>query len=147
MPINTRQHGFRKDRSTETAISEVVDYIEQNIFFGKHVIATFLDIQAAFNTISPELIRKTLTEKQINPDMIEWYNNYITHRNIKISINETTINRTIYTGFPQGGVCSAKFWIIAFDEAIDITNELGLTGCGFADDCCTMIGVQTYTKG
>ena len=24
---------------------------------------------------------------------------------------------TIGIGFPQGGVCSAKFWIIAFDKA------------------------------
>ena len=71
--------------------------------------------------------------------MIEWYNNYITHGNIKITINETTIDRTIYTGFPQGGVCSAKFWIIAFDAAIEIINEHGIQGHGFADDSRAMI--------
>ena len=32
----------------------------------------------------------------------------------------------ICTGFPQGGVCSAKFWIIAFDLAIKIINLNGL---------------------
>ena len=29
---------------------------------------------------------------------------------------------TIGIGFPQGGVCSAKFWIIAFNRAIEIIN-------------------------
>jgi len=43
-------------------------------------------------------------------------------------------------GFPQGGVCSAKFWIVAFNEAINIINEHGATGNGFADDCVTAIG-------
>ena len=42
-------------------------------------------------------------------------------------------------GFPQGGVCSAKFWIIAFNEAIEIINSHGAIGNGFADDCVTMI--------
>ena len=47
---------------------------------------------------------------------------------------------TVGIGFPQGGVCSAKFWIIAFNEAIEIINEYGITGQGFADDCGPMIG-------
>ena len=37
-------------------------------------------------------------------------------------------------GFPQGGVCSAKFWIIAFDEAAKILNSHEVTGELFADD-------------
>ena len=49
---------------------------------------------------------------------------------------------TINIGFPQGGVCSAKFWIVAFNEAIQIINSHGATGNGFADDCVTMIGGQ-----
>ena len=56
--MHTRQHGFRSDRNTVTAISEVADYIEQNIFFNKHVLAVFLDIQAAIDTISPEKNKK-----------------------------------------------------------------------------------------
>ena len=59
-PIHTKQHGFRTDHKTITAISEVTDYIEQNIFFNKHVLAVFLDIQAAFDTISPLKIKSTL---------------------------------------------------------------------------------------
>ena len=43
-------------------------------------------------------------------------------------------------GFPQGGVCSAKFWIIAYNQAIKILNTHGVTGFGFADDSCTLVG-------
>ena len=39
---------------------------------------------------------------------------------------------------PQGGVCSAKFWIIAFDYALDIINTEFTEGQGFADDLCIL---------
>ena len=39
-------------------------------------------------------------------------------------------------GFPQGGVCSAKLWIIAFDYALDIINTDLMEGQGFTDDLC-----------
>ena len=42
-------------------------------------------------------------------------------------------------GFSQGGVCSAKFWIIVFDKAISIINQYGIKGTGFADDCSLML--------
>ena len=43
-------------------------------------------------------------------------------------------------GFPQGGVCSAKFWIVAFNEAIHIIYTHGVYGNGFADDIAALIG-------
>ena len=43
-------------------------------------------------------------------------------------------------GFPQGGVCSAQFWIIAFDEAAKILNSNGVNGELFADDGNEIIG-------
>ena len=94
----------------------VVDHIEQNIYFGKHVLAVLLDIQAAFDTINPTHIKDALHRKGIPEEITDWYYNYITHRNIEVNINDVTINQTIRTGFPQGGICSAKFWIIAYDK-------------------------------
>ena len=49
-----------------------------------------------------------------------------------------TISNSI--GFPQGGVASAKLWILAFNEAMEIINSNGVYGVGFADDCCALIG-------
>ena len=43
-------------------------------------------------------------------------------------------------GFPQGSVASAKLWILAFNEAIEIINSGGIYGVGFADDCCALVG-------
>lgn len=108
-PLHARQHGLRNDRNTETALSNVVNYIEKYINNGEHVLAVFLDIQAAFDTISTDKICEELIKRDVDNDMAKWYYNYISHRNMYTTVNGVTSNITASTGFPQGGLCSAKF--------------------------------------
>ena len=139
-PIHPRQHGFRNDRSTETALSNVVNYIEKYINNGEHVLDVFLDIQAAFDTTSMAKIYEELIKHGVDNDLAKWYYNYISHRNMYTTINGISQAIATSTGFLQGGVCSAKFWIIAFNEAIEILNQRGVYGIGFADDCAALLG-------
>ena len=37
-------------------------------------------------------------------------------------------------------MCSAKFWLIAFDKAIQIINSLGIEGNRYADNCSAIFG-------
>jgi ribonuclease HI len=138
-PVHTLQHGFRTDRNTDTAISAVVDYIEQGIFNQKYVIGVFLDIQAAFDTIDPESIRKALLKHGASEIMVNWYYHFITHRNIYLKVKDAKVEFSTSLGFPQGGVCSAKFWIVAYNQALNIINSHGAFGNGFADDSVTLI--------
>ena len=140
MPISEHQQGFRRCRSTETAISNTVNYIEKFSKRNEHCLAVFLDIAAAFDTISPSHIKQTLLEKEVDRNLVNWYYKYITNRHLTLESDDYEIKTCVDTGFPQGGVCSAKFWIIAFDPAIQIINEGGLFGQGFADDCAALIG-------
>ena len=103
-------------------------------------MAVFLDIQVAFDTINTDKIYKELIKYEVDRNLAKWYYNYISHRNMYTAINGATQAITTTTGFPQGGVCSAKFWIIAFNKAIEILNQRGLYGIGFADDCATVLG-------
>ena len=140
LPISNHQQGFRRCRSTETAISNTVNYIEKFDKRNEHCLAVFLDIAAAFDTIQPTHIRDKLLEKEVNVNIVQWYYKYITERHLTLEANDSEIKTCVSVGFPQGGVCSAKFWIIAFDPAIKIINENGIFGQGFADDCAAMIG-------
>ena len=139
-PLHSQQHGFRTDRNTETAISGATNYIEKHIYNGEHVIAVFLDIQAAFDTIKPEAVRDSLLQRGGDPIMVTWYYNCITHRNLYIENNGIKLVISTGTGFPQGRVCSAKFWVIAYDDAVHILNEHRVFGQVFADDSIAMKG-------
>ena len=72
--------------------------------------------------------------------MVEWYYELLIHRNLKTTYGNFELEVTTSMGFPQGGVCSAKFWIIAFDEGARILNTHGVTGELFADDGNGLIG-------
>ena len=63
-PLHNNQHGFRTDRNTETAISSAANYIEKHIYNNEHVVAVFLDNQAAFDTIKPEAVKDALEVTQ-----------------------------------------------------------------------------------
>ena len=139
-PVHTRQHGFRPDRSTETAISNMMNYVEKFVFNRRHCLGLFLDISSAFDTIKPEFIRKQLLKHGGDGQMVEWYFNYLTHRDLFFDIQGYKTSRTVDRGFPQGGVCSAKFWIVAFNEALILINQGSFFGNGFADDLGTVIG-------
>ena len=108
-PLHTRQHGFRADRSTETAISDMTNYIEKYLFNKRHCVGIFLDISSAFDTISPKHIRETLLKKGGDPIMVEWYHGYLTHRNHFLELNNDTTSATTSIGFPKGGFVQLSF--------------------------------------
>ena len=139
-PLHPQQHGFTKGKSTESAISNTIDYIEQQLFERSHCLGMFLDISSAFDSISIDHIKESLLRHNGDPDMVEWYYSYLGRRHLEIELHGDTVHLTTGTGFPQGGVCSAKFWLIAFDMAIQIINSKEIVGNGYADDCSALIG-------
>ena len=139
-PINPKQHGFLTGKSTESAISNTVNYIEKHIMNKQHCVGVFLDISAAFDSIKPGHVRQALLKHGGDPEMVQWYFNYITQRDIEIEMHGTKRCFSTGIGFPQGGVCSAKLWLIAFDYAIQIINRYNIEGNGYADDCSALIG-------
>ena len=50
-PLHKSQHGFTKNKSTESAASNVVSYIEKHMYNKQHCIGIFLDISSAFDSI------------------------------------------------------------------------------------------------
>ena len=56
-PIHEAQHGFTKNKSTESAATSIVNYVEKHIYNKQHCIGVFLDISSAFDTIKPDFIK------------------------------------------------------------------------------------------
>lgn len=139
-PIHGKQHGFTKGRSTESAISNTVDYIERCLFRRQACIGVFLDISSAYDSISIEHIRDSLYQFGADTDLTEWYYHYLSNRILSLSLHGDTTRIHTAVGFPQGGVASAKFWLLAFDPAIRIINSSFVEGNGYADDCCVIFG-------
>ena len=139
-PVHTRQHGFRSDRSTETAISELTDYIEMHLLKKRQCLGVFLDIKGAFDNIKPTAIYDSLLAFGADRNLADWYLDYLQQRNLFFTLDGHTVAKSIGIGFPQGGVASAKFWLYAFDGAVSIINSSDIKGTAFADDCAALYG-------
>ena len=139
-PIHRNQHGFQIGKGTEGALSGTCDYIERFVLTRGYCLGLFLDISSAYDSMDIEQIRNSLYLHGGQEDLVEWYYNYLSRRILRISLHGDTLSYVCGQGFPQGGVASAKFWIIAFNPAIEIINRHMVTGQGYADDLAAVFG-------
>ena len=76
-PLHPKQHGFMKNKSTESALSNTCNYIERFVFRNEYALGVFLDISSAFDSISPEHIKSSLLKHGGETDLVDWYYNYL----------------------------------------------------------------------
>ena len=117
-PIHKNQHGFQVGRGTEGALSGTCNYVEKSVLRRSYCLGLFLDISSAYDSMDIEHIRNSLYLHGGETDLVEWYYNYLSKRLLRIDLHGDTLVYECGQGFPQGGVASAKFWIIAFNPAI-----------------------------
>jgi hypothetical protein len=102
-PIHESQHGFRRGRSTETVLTKMVDKIERAVVKQEYALGVFLDIQGAFNSISPEALMRGMEAHNVDKAVQNWYRHYLRHRICEAEAGGVTVVREVKTGGPQGG--------------------------------------------
>ncbi len=64
------QHGFKKGRSTVTALKQIQSQIARSIDQGDYVAMGSLDLSAAFDVVNVELLMKRLTTLGLPTDWL-----------------------------------------------------------------------------
>ena len=133
-PLHQDQHAFRRGRSTESALSNMVEFIETAFDKKETTLGIYLDIQGAFDNVLPHKIVEGLKAHHTPPDIIRWYSHYLTSRQMSSSFRGHTISRFLTKGTPQGGILSPLMWNVCFDPLLQKFQD-GMVRCiGFADD-------------
>jgi ribonuclease HI len=138
-PLSDSQHAFRKGRSTESALSNMTEYIEYALANGEYALGVFLDIQGAFDNVKPSSIVQGMKDKGIDSSIIKWYNHYLRNRAVTVSYKGITTERRLTLGTPQGGVLSPLMWNLAFESFLDLFKTGPVRCCGYADDAGLVI--------
>ena len=145
--LSQHQHAFRKGKSTDTCLSEVVDNIESSILRNQYALGVFFDIEGAFDNVMTSKVLKGLNDKGVPQNIIKWYGQYLSNRSVTISLGNTTKSRLLTRGTPQGGILSPLVWNVVFDSLLTRLGNLpGVHPTGYADDGMFLItGIDPNT--
>jgi hypothetical protein len=138
-PISPNQHAFTRGKGTETALSAVVDKIESSILRDHFVLGVFLDIEGAFDHLSPDGVNASMKARGFPVEVTNWYGHYLENREVQIELRGTKLMRHLKRGSPQGGVISPLAWNVNFESLLKILDHGHATSVGYEDDAVMLL--------
>ena len=124
--------GFRKNRSTLTALLQMYDKWVSSAECGKVNGVLLLDLSAAFDLVSKDIFLKKLKVYGVQECMLEWIRSYMTGRQQCVWIDNTFSGLLdVNIGLPQGSILGPLMFNIF---ASDLPNCVTCSIDSFADD-------------
>jgi ribonuclease HI len=138
-PLHPMQFAYQAGKSTESALHCLVGRLERALETHQTVLATFLDIQGAFDNTSFASIAGAAAERGVDRIHVKWIESMLRSRQIRSKLYNCSLEVFAMKGCPQGGVLSPLLWCLVVDDLLWKLNNLGLHTQGYADDLVTSI--------
>ena len=131
--LSDSQYGFRKSRSTVTALIELLEEISDAIDKRKHTIGVFVDLSKAFDTINHNLLLNKLEHYGVRGIAHQFLTSYLKNRFQYVSYNNVKSELLEITcGVPQGSILGPLLFILYVNDIGNISSFLKFVL--FADD-------------
>ena len=122
--LSDKQNGFRKDRSTLGSIVNFTSDIFEAINDRKFIVAAFIDLKKAFDTVNHKILLEKLFLAGIKGKLLNLLSNYLTNRYQKtISNGNLSELNKITCGVPQGSILGPLFFLIYINDLKGILNN------------------------
>ena len=132
--LHPNQFGFRKNLSTEMAISKINDEIVNAIEDKLYTCSVFLDIRKAFDSVDHTILINKLEKYGVRGLPLKLIKSFISERVQSVIIKSTRSNeRKVNCGVPQGSVLGPVLFLCYIND-LPLLSELNSSL--FADDAC-----------
>ena len=127
---------YRKFHSTETALLKVQSDIFSNMDKQKVTMLVMLDLSAAFDTVSHEILLSTLhSQYGLDGKVLGWFESYLFKRQQKINVNKMQSNqKELRCGVPQGSCLGPLLFNMYISSLYQVVEKHLPSVHGFADD-------------
>jgi len=127
------QHGYRKNRSTTSAILHLTNYLCQQKQQGFWTGVSMVDLSAAYDCVDHNILLKKLKIYGLSTKSLDWIRSFITERKQMVRIEGIHSEcLPLKWGVPQGSCLSPLLYLI---YTADIDNAIPEgEPCGYADD-------------
>jgi hypothetical protein len=133
------QHGFKKGKSTVTALKEIQSQIASKIDMGHYVAVGSLDLSAAFDVVNINLLIKRLTTLGLPSDWVELLETWLRNRAAFVEVGEDrSMLYDINIGTVQGSILGPVLFSLFVAPIFDTNNIVA-----YADDSYAIATSQT----
>ena len=120
--------------STETALFQVAHRLENSLNHKEIALDAFLDIVGAFNNTSFNAITTAARERGLEETCCRCVRSMLETRLIRTSLTGSSLTVRVV-----GGVLSPVLWNLVVDRLLAVTNDLGFSTFGYADDIVIIV--------
>jgi ribonuclease HI len=138
-PLHKNQHAYQAGKSVDSALHQVVYNVEKSMELDKKTLATFLDLEGAFNKVTYGAINAALRRFDLDRTLIRWIMAMLSNRILSIDLFGAHTTGLADRGCPQGGVLPPILWNMTVDNLLEKLNESGYLAIGYADDIAILI--------
>lgn len=134
--MHRNQHAYRKGRSTETALHQLIQRLERTINNKEAAMVAYLDIEGAFNRVTFLSMEQAMKKFGMSNLMVRWVSHMLRNRSVEAEIKGCRRTRLVERGCPQGGVLSPRLWNMVIDELLEVVEREhpGIHIQAYADD-------------
>jgi len=138
------QHGFKKNRSTTTAMLELQDYVATELDKNRIVGTYSIDLSAAFDLLRPDIFYQTLKDK-IPLNIMQVLMDFLTERSFRVMVSDVKSNpRNLSVGCVQGSILGPRLFTLYLSElANNLPKETHIVS--YADDTYVSLSSENMT--
>ena len=141
-----QQSGFRKNKSTMDALSQLTSYIQQSFREKKHTTAVFFDMEKAYDTVWRDEILNSLHNMGLRGKLPTFISNFLSNRKFCVRVGATHSDFfTQEEGLPQGSVLSVTCFAVAINDIVEQVTP-GVKCSLYVDDFTIYISARNETR-